>query len=245
MGNTTSTHRGTYSSKDQVTIAERRRVLTAKIHPKIAARKPMQRRQLKMNIPQNTSLEYYDVVLSRCADVWHRLSTVTQPPRCAGQEEKSKLPRMKPSFIFHRGDFGNPSHNSLISVVSVTKATVAAGSAKPFQDRKVFVHLFELRDLAQDFASYLQGLVHDGMLHRVGVHFDEAIDSLKASASFWPRTRHLGIEPIGGEEVKNRLEETEYPKFTIEWCGKYGEALVILLAWPRLSYYFKYLLDLA
>ena len=44
MGNTTSTHRGTYSSEDQVTIAERRRVLTAKIHPKIAARNPIQRR---------------------------------------------------------------------------------------------------------------------------------------------------------------------------------------------------------
>lgn len=122
MGNTTSTHRGTYSSEDQVTIAERRRVLAAKIHPKIAARKPVQRRQLKMNISQNTSLKCYNVVLSRCAGVWHGLFIVTQPLRCAGQEEKSELPRMKPRFIFHiRGNFGNPSHNSLISVVFVTK----------------------------------------------------------------------------------------------------------------------------
>ena len=118
---------------------------------------------------------------------------------------------MKPRSIFHiRGDFGNPSHNSLISVVFVTKATAAAGSVEAFQDRKVFAHLFEPGDLVQDFASYLQGLVHDGMLHRVWVDFDEAIDSLEASASFWPRTRRLGIDPIGGEEVKNRLEETEW-----------------------------------
>lgn len=48
-------------------------------------------------------------------------------------------------------------------------------------------------------------LVHDGMLHRVRI----PTDSLKAFASFWPRTGHLGIELIGGEEVKNRLEETE------------------------------------
>ena len=68
--------------------------------------------------------------------------------------------------------------------------------------------------------------MHDGMLHRVGIHFDEKrTDSPKAFASFWPQTRHLGIEPIGGEEVKNRLEETEWvifdrrrqhPKFAIE-----------------------------
>ena len=84
----------------------------------------------------------------------NRLFTMTQPPRCAGQAEKSKLPRMKLRLIFHiRGDFGNPSHNSLISVVFVTKATAAAGSVEAFQDRKVFVHLFELRDLAQDFVS--------------------------------------------------------------------------------------------
>jgi len=138
MGDITSTDRGIYFFEDQVAIAERRRVLMGKIHPKIAARKPIQRWQLKMNIPQNTSLECYDVVLSRCANVWHRLFTVTQPPQCAGQEEKSELPRMKPRFIFHiRGDFGNPSHSSLISVVFVTKAIAAADSVEPFQDRKV------------------------------------------------------------------------------------------------------------
>jgi len=106
----------------------------------------------------------------------------------------------------------------------VTKAIAAAGSAEPFQDRKVFVHLFKPGDLVQDFASYLQGLVHNGVLRRVGIYFDETTDSLKAFASFWPQTRHLGIEPTGGE-VKNRLEETEwviydrrrqYLKFAIE-----------------------------
>ena len=113
MGNTTSTDRGIYFFEDQVTIAERRRVLMAKIHPKITARNPIRRRQLKMNIPQNTSPECYDVVPSGCADVWHRLFAVTQPPRCAGQEEKSELPQMKPRFISHiRGDFGNPSHTA-------------------------------------------------------------------------------------------------------------------------------------
>lgn len=132
---------------------------------------------------------------------------------------------MKPRFISYiRGDFGSLSHNSLISVVFVTKAIAAAGSAEPFQDRKVFVHLFKPGDLVQDFASYLQGLVHNGVLHRVGIYFDETTDSLKAFASFWPQTRHLGIEPTGGE-VKNRLEETEwvmydrrrqYLKFAIE-----------------------------
>ena len=91
----------------------------------------------------------------------------------AGQEEKSELPRMKPRSIFHiRGDFGSLSHSSLISVVFVTKAIAAAGSVEPFQDRKDFVHLFEPGDLVQDFASYLQGLVHDGTLHRVGIHFN-------------------------------------------------------------------------
>ena len=189
MGNTTSTGRGIYFFEDQVTIAERQRVLMAKIHPKITVRNPIQRRQLKMNIPQNTSLECSDVVLSRCADVWHRLFTVAQPPQCA---EKSELPRIKPRFIFHiRGDFGNPSHNSPISDVLVTKAIAAASSVEPFQDRKVFVHLFEPGDLVQDFASHLQGPVHDGMLHRVGIYFDEeTTDSLKAFASFWLRTRH-------------------------------------------------------
>lgn len=99
----------------------------------------------------------------------HRDSTAPM----AGQEEKSELPRMKPRSIFHiRGDFGNPSHNSLISVVFVIKAIAAASSVEPFQDQKDFVHLFELGDLVQDFASYLQGLVHDGMLHRVGIHFN-------------------------------------------------------------------------
>lgn len=86
MGDITSTDRGIYFFEDQMTIAERRRALMAKTHPKIAARKPIQRRQLKMNIPQNTSLQCYDVVLSRCADVWHRLFTVTQPPQCAGRK---------------------------------------------------------------------------------------------------------------------------------------------------------------
>jgi hypothetical protein len=189
MGNTTSTGRGIYFFEDQVTIAERQRVLMAKIHLKITVRNPTQRRQLKMNIPQNTSLECSGVVLSRCADVWHRLFTVAQPPQCA---EKSELPRIKPRFIFHiRGDFGNPSHNSPISDVLVTKAIAAASSVEPFQDRKVFVHLFEPGDLVQDFASHLQGPVHDGMLHRVGIYFDEeTTDSLKAFASSWLRTRH-------------------------------------------------------
>lgn len=74
MGNTTSTDRDIYFFEDQVTIAERQRVLMAKTHPKTTARNPIQRRQLKTNIPQNTSLECYDVVLSRCADVWHGCS---------------------------------------------------------------------------------------------------------------------------------------------------------------------------
>lgn len=74
MGNTASTDRGIYFFEDQVMIAERRCVLMAKIHPKITARNPIQRRQPKANIPQNTSLECYDVVLSRCADVWHGCS---------------------------------------------------------------------------------------------------------------------------------------------------------------------------
>jgi hypothetical protein len=100
IGNTTSTDRGICFFEDQVTTAERRRVLMAKIHLKTTARNPIQRRQLKTNIPQNT-LECYDVVLSRCADVWHRLFTVAQPPRCAGQKEKSELPQMNPRFIFY------------------------------------------------------------------------------------------------------------------------------------------------
>lgn len=45
---------------------------------------------------------------------------------------------MKPRFVFRiRGDFGNPSRSSLISVVFVTKAIAAADSVEPFQDRKV------------------------------------------------------------------------------------------------------------
>lgn len=102
----------------------------------------------------------------------HRDSTAPM----AGQEEKSELPRRKPRSIFHiRGDFGNPSHNSLISVVFVTNAIAAAGSVEPFQDRKDFVHLFEPGDLAQDFASYLQVPVHDGMLHRIGIYFERRL----------------------------------------------------------------------
>lgn len=77
---------------------------------------------------------------------------------------------------------------------------------------------------------------------------------MRVFASFWPRVRHLGMDPIGGEEARNRLERIEwaiydrrwqYPKFAIEWRGRYSEMPIMLLAWLRLSYYFKYVLDLA
>lgn len=61
---------------------------------------------------------------------------------------ESEQPGVKPRFIFHiRGDFGNPSHNDLISVVFAAKDAATTDSAKPFQDRSFFVHLFNSGDL--------------------------------------------------------------------------------------------------